>query len=46
MHDVVVTGVGVVSCIGEGVDAHLNALASGTEPATNGDLFPACCARI
>lgn len=40
MHDVVVTGVGVVSCVGEGVDAHLNALASGVQPATNGDLFP------
>lgn len=40
MHDVVVTGVGIVSCAGEGVEAHLAALAAGAPPITNGELFP------
>ncbi len=40
MHDVVVTGVGIVSCVGEGIEAHLSALASKTPPKTDGDRFP------
>lgn len=40
MHDVVVTGVGIVSCVGEGVEAHLEALASEAPPKTDGDMFP------
>lgn len=40
MHDVVVTGVGIVSCAGEGVEAHLEALAAHKSPATNDEMFP------
>ena len=32
MREVVVTGIGIVSSAGEGVDAHLAALASGAAP--------------
>ena len=37
--DVVVTGIGLVSCAGEGVEAHLAALASGAAPRTNLETF-------
>ncbi|AWN37440.1 beta-ketoacyl-ACP synthase [Methylobacterium radiodurans] len=37
--DVVVTGLGLVSCRGEGVAAHLAALESGTAPATDTERF-------
>ncbi len=37
--DVVVTGLGLVSCRGEGVAAHLAALDSGTAPATDTERF-------
>lgn len=40
MHDVVVTGVGMVSCVGEDIEAHLAALASGARPKTDGEMFP------
>ena len=37
--DVVVTGIGLVSCAGEGVEAHLAALESGAAPRTNLETF-------
>ncbi len=37
--DVVVTGLGLVSCRGEGVAAHLAALEAGTAPATDTERF-------
>ena len=37
MRDVVITGVGLVSCAGEGVDAHLQAL--GRPPRTDIETF-------
>ncbi|MEN3929532.1 beta-ketoacyl-ACP synthase [Microvirga sp. W0021] len=40
MHDVVVTGVGIVSCAGESIEAHLEALVSKAQPKTDGDMFP------
>lgn len=36
---VVVTGLGLVSCAGEGVDAHLAALAGATAPRTDSETF-------
>jgi 3-oxoacyl-[acyl-carrier-protein] synthase II len=36
---VVITGLGLVSCAGEGVDAHLAALDSGTAPRTDAGTF-------
>jgi 3-oxoacyl-[acyl-carrier-protein] synthase II len=39
MRDVVVTGVGLVSCVGEGVEAHLAALRSGPEPRIDAESF-------
>jgi 3-oxoacyl-[acyl-carrier-protein] synthase II len=39
MREVVVTGVGLVSCVGEGVEAHLAALRSGPEPRIDGESF-------
>jgi 3-oxoacyl-[acyl-carrier-protein] synthase II len=37
--DVVVTGIGVVSCAGEGIAAHLTALDGGGAPSTNTETF-------
>ena len=37
--EVVITGIGVVSCAGEGIEAHLQALADGTPPQTNLETF-------
>ncbi len=37
--DVVVTGIGLVSCAGEGVEAHLAAFASGAPPRTDAETF-------
>ncbi len=37
--DVVVTGIGLVSCAGEGVEAHLSAFASGKAPRTDAETF-------
>ncbi|ACA19185.1 Beta-ketoacyl synthase [Methylobacterium sp. 4-46] len=37
--DVVVTGLGLVSCAGEGVAAHLAALAAGARPRTDAESF-------
>ena len=39
MRDVVVTGIGIVSCAGEGIDAHLSALQSGAEPPVNAETY-------
>src|SRR5918993_1481681 len=39
MREVVVTGVGLVSCAGEGVDAHLSALNGGTLPQVDAETF-------
>ena len=39
MREVVVTGIGLVSCAGEGVDAHLAALAAGAPPPTDAETF-------
>lgn len=39
MRDVVVTGIGLISCAGEGVEAHLAALKSGASPHTDLDTF-------
>ncbi|MGU3539112.1 beta-ketoacyl-ACP synthase [Methylobacterium sp. A54F] len=39
MRDVVVTGIGLVSCAGEGVQAHLDALAGGEPPRTDAATF-------
>lgn len=36
---VVVTGLGLVSCAGEGIDAHLSALASAAPPRTDAETF-------
>ena len=40
MRDVVVTGIGIVSCVGQGPDAHLAALKSGAEPRVDGGARP------
>ncbi|WP_430911833.1 beta-ketoacyl-ACP synthase [Methylobacterium sp. sgz302541] len=37
--EVVVTGVGLVSCAGEGLDAHLGAFEAGTPPRTDTETF-------
>ncbi|WP_336490576.1 beta-ketoacyl-ACP synthase [Methylobacterium nigriterrae] len=37
--DVVVTGLGLVSCAGEGLQAHLEALSSGAGPRTDAETF-------
>ncbi|KQT57070.1 3-oxoacyl-ACP synthase [Methylobacterium sp. Leaf456] len=37
--DVVVTGIGLVSCAGEGIEAHLSAFASGAPPRTDAETF-------
>lgn len=39
MRDVVVTGIGLVSCAGEGIAAHLAALRGGTPPPVDADSF-------
>ncbi|NIX75424.1 beta-ketoacyl-ACP synthase [Microvirga terricola] len=39
MRDVVVTGIGLISCAGEGVEAHLAALKSGAAPRTDIETF-------
>jgi 3-oxoacyl-[acyl-carrier-protein] synthase II len=39
MREVVITGIGLVSCAGEGVDPHLAALKSGTEPPLDRTTF-------
>ena len=39
MRDVVITGIGLVSSAGEGLEAHLTALASGSAPKTDADTF-------
>ncbi|MDQ4136914.1 MAG: beta-ketoacyl-ACP synthase, partial [Pseudomonadota bacterium] len=39
MREVVVTGIGLVSCAGEGVAAHLQALAAGRLPRTDAETF-------
>ena len=39
MREVVITGIGLVSSAGEGVDAHLAALASGAEPRLDATTF-------
>jgi 3-oxoacyl-[acyl-carrier-protein] synthase II len=39
MRDVIVTGVGIVSCAGEGLDAHLAALRSGAPPPVDTQTF-------
>src|ERR671913_1471240 len=39
MREVVVTGVGLVSCAGEGVDAHLSALNGGTLPQVDAETY-------
>ena len=39
MRDVVVTGVGIVSCAGEGLDAHLAALRGGATPPLDTESF-------
>jgi 3-oxoacyl-[acyl-carrier-protein] synthase II len=48
MREVVITGIGLVSCAGEGVDAHLAALAADASPRIDAETFapypvhPAC----
>ena len=37
--EVVVTGIGLVSCVGEGIEAHLTAFASGAAPRTDAETF-------
>jgi 3-oxoacyl-[acyl-carrier-protein] synthase II len=37
--DVVVTGIGIVSCAGEGIEAHLSALDSGAAPTINTETY-------
>lgn len=37
--DVVVTGIGLVSCAGEGIEAHLTAFASDAPPRTDAETF-------
>ena len=37
--DVVVTGIGLVSCAGEGIEAHLSAFASAAAPRTDAETF-------
>ena len=39
MRDVVVTGVGIVSCVGEGLDVHLAALRGGATPPLDTESF-------
>jgi 3-oxoacyl-[acyl-carrier-protein] synthase II len=39
MREVVITGLGLVSCAGEGVETHLQALASGAAPRTDSETF-------
>jgi 3-oxoacyl-[acyl-carrier-protein] synthase II len=39
MREVVVTGIGLVSCAGEGVEAHVAALANGAAPRTDMETF-------
>ena len=39
MRDVVVTGIGIVSCAGEGLDAHLAALRGGATPPLDTETF-------
>ena len=39
MREVVVTGIGLISCAGEGIDAHLAALAAGAPPPTDAETF-------
>jgi 3-oxoacyl-[acyl-carrier-protein] synthase II len=39
MRDVVITGIGLVSSAGEGVEAHLAALVDGAAPKTDGETF-------
>jgi len=39
MRDVVITGIGIVSCAGEGLEAHLAALAGGAAPRTDTAAF-------
>jgi 3-oxoacyl-[acyl-carrier-protein] synthase II len=39
MRDVVITGIGIVSCAGEGLEAHLTALSSGAAPRTDSETF-------
>jgi 3-oxoacyl-[acyl-carrier-protein] synthase II len=39
MREVVITGIGIVSCAGEGIDAHVTALKSGAEPRFDQTMF-------
>jgi 3-oxoacyl-[acyl-carrier-protein] synthase II len=39
MRDVVITGIGIVSCAGEGLEAHLAALRSGAPPRVDAETF-------
>jgi 3-oxoacyl-[acyl-carrier-protein] synthase II len=39
MREVVITGIGIVSCAGEGLDAHMEALKSGAAPRTDGETY-------
>ena len=39
MRDVVITGIGLVSSAGEGLEAHLAALSGGRAPSTNLETF-------
>jgi 3-oxoacyl-[acyl-carrier-protein] synthase II len=39
MRDVVVTGIGIVSCAGEGLEAHLTALRTGATPPLDAETF-------
>lgn len=40
---VVVTGLGLVSCAGEGIEAHLAALDAGAAPRTDAETFAPYC---
>jgi 3-oxoacyl-[acyl-carrier-protein] synthase II len=39
MREVVVTGIGIVSCAGEGIEAHLAAFRSGADPRVDGTTY-------
>ncbi|MGL4490725.1 MAG: beta-ketoacyl-ACP synthase [Rhizobiaceae bacterium] len=38
-HDVLITGIGLLSCLGEGLDAHWNGLTSGAAPIVDAQTF-------
>ncbi len=42
-HDVLITGIGLLSCLGEGVDAHWSALTSSADPVVDTDSFAPYC---